>query len=166
MKPSANDVANFEQAVSCHLRALHRFAASLVPLVDADDLVQDALLRAWQRRGDFDPDRGSVRAWLLAFVADQARQRWRRRRQPTIPLDLDLHVDAIAGPDGAPTDVRRAISELAPRQRTAIVLRHYVDLTYAEIAVVMNCSVGTVRSTLHDAHARLHTLLGVPHVQR
>ena len=82
-----------------------RFAVSLSSLDDADDLVQDALTRAWTKRDSFDPARGTARSWLLAIVADRARRRWLRRPTPVLP----------ASPRGRRT--RRARRRPAARDR-------------------------------------------------
>ncbi|WP_375499823.1 RNA polymerase sigma factor [uncultured Jatrophihabitans sp.] len=146
---------------AAHRSTMFRFAVTLSSLDDADDLVQDALARAWTKRAQFDPDRGSLRSWLLAIVADQARSRWRRRR----PVEELLDPGALTVP-GADTstphsaDLHAAIRRLPPRQRAAIVLHHFVDLSVVDAAAVMGCSAGTVKSTLHDARAALAHALG------
>jgi RNA polymerase sigma-70 factor (ECF subfamily) len=150
----------FEQGLRQHLPSMFRFAVSLTARDDAEDVVQDALARAWAKRASFDPDRGSLLGWLLAIVADQARARWRRgsarRSFPVADLgDAPITDDGVEG-----TDLRRAVRELPPRQRTAIVLHHFVDLPVAEVAALMNVSAGTVKSTLHDARAALARELG------
>jgi len=142
--------------------AMRRLAYVLVGPRDADDVVQDAAERAWLKRHTFDPARGSVRPWLLAIVADRARQRWRRPAQ----VWHELHPDALVVTDADPvsTDLGRAVTRLAPRQRAAVVLHYYVDLPVAEVAVLMGCSEGTVKSTLHNARAALERTLGGTYV--
>jgi RNA polymerase sigma factor (sigma-70 family) len=156
--------SDFEAAVIAHIQVMYRLAASLASPNDAEDVVQDALARAWTKRSQFDSSRGSVRTWLLAIVADHARQRWRRRPhmvdasflQPTEPENpnSDTRLDA-----------RRAVAGLPPRQRTAIVLYHYVDLPVIEVANLMGCSPGTVKSTLRDARRALSTTLGASYAR-
>jgi RNA polymerase sigma-70 factor (ECF subfamily) len=135
----------FEQGVRQHLPSMFRFAVSLTTPDDAEDVVQDALARAWAKRATFDPGRGSLLGWLLAIVADQVADIG----------DVPVTDDGVEG-----TDLRRAISALPPRQRTAIVLHHFVDLPVTEVAALMNVSAGTVKSTLHDARAALARELG------
>ena len=152
----AGEVAVLDFAA--HRRSMFRFAVTLSSLDDADDLVQDALARAWTKRAQFDPDRGSQRSWLLAIVADQARGRWRRAR----PVEELVHADALTVPGAGElsTDLQRAIAALPTRQRAAIVLHHFVDLPAAEVADLMGCAPGTVKSTLHDARKALAVALG------
>lgn len=157
----ASATGEFEAWVRPHVAAMRRFAVSLSGLPDADDLVQDALLRAWSKWSQYQPGRGSPTAWLLAIVADRARK-GRLRRHPAPRLD-----DQIGLPAGADLetrlDLRRAINSLPARQRQAIVLHHYVDLSVADVAAIMHCSTGTVKSTLHDGRNNLARQMGDDH---
>ena len=153
---SADDFAAW---VEPHVPAMARFASRLVPSADRDDLVQDALVRAWRRWSTYDGRRGTPLPWLLAIVADQGR-RGRLRSRPTLPVpDPGLHVELAP----ADLDLERAIATLSPRQRTAVDLYYFVDLDVATIAAVMGCAPGTVKATLSQARARLHELLGGDH---
>jgi RNA polymerase sigma factor (sigma-70 family) len=129
-----------------------RFAVSLSSPDDADDLVQDSLARAWTKRATFDPSRGSARSWLLAIVADRARRRWMRRPKPVFP---DASPGEIAEPDARRIDLRRAIAALPQRQRATVYLHYYLDLPVSEVAQVLGCAEGTVKSTLYDARRAL-----------
>lgn len=146
------------QALSVCRPAMRRFAITLVGPNQADDLVQDASERAWRKQKLFDPARGSAQAWLLTIVADQARQRWRRAS----PGWQELHPDALVIPefDSAAVDLARAVASLPARQRAAVVLHYFVDLPVADIAVVLGCAPGTVKSQLHDARTGLEHALG------
>jgi RNA polymerase sigma factor (sigma-70 family) len=149
--------SEFDEWVGPHLDVMRRLAAVIAAGIDPDDIVQEALIRAWKKRSSFDPARGSARTWLLALTADQARRlrsRWR------IWELGDPATAAAAGADpAADLDLRRAIAELSARQRQAVLIVYYVDLSVAEAARTMNCSEGTVKSTLSDARARLAKLL-------
>jgi RNA polymerase sigma-70 factor (ECF subfamily) len=148
---------DFASWVGPHLPAMRRFATVLSSIDDAEDLVQDALTRAWFKWEQFNPDRGSSSGWLLAIVADRARSYWRRR---TPDVRLDRHDLQIADADPVFLDLRKAVNSLPPRQRLAIALYHYVDLSVEDTATVMNCSIGTVKSTLSDARQALRARLG------
>ena len=136
-----------------HLRAMSLLAARLASDAERDDVVQEALIRAWAKRGQYDARRGTPSAWLLAITADQAR-RARRGRRPLLgslpgrvrPIDDEL-------------DLAHAISALSGRQRLAVDCFYFVGLDVAETAAVMRCSEGTVKSTLSDARKRLRKLL-------
>jgi RNA polymerase sigma-70 factor (ECF subfamily) len=154
---------DFAAAVADHGRAMFRLAVTLSSLDDADDLVQDAMARAWKKRDQFDSARGSLRSWLLAIVADQARSRWRRRAAIWEPLDPD--VITASARDELSVDVGRYVAALPPRQRAAVVLYYFVDLSVEDAAALMGCSSGTVKSTLHDARKSLAEAMGATYVQ-
>lgn len=149
---------DFAAWVEPHLVAMNRLAGRLVPPADLEDVVQDSLVRAWQRRSTFDPARGSAAAWLLAIVRDQARRRRTRGPAPT----AQLFERQVAGPVTAREDeaLEAALAALSPRQRLAVDLHYFVGLDVRTCAEVMACAEGTVKATLHQARQRLHTLLG------
>lgn len=135
---------------------LTRFAAVQTAGADREDLLQKTLLRAWASRDQFRPDRGTLRNWLLAIMANESKQSWRnfgrdrplvRLAEPEVPVEADL------------TDVRAAVDRLPRRQRQVIILFYYVDLSVEDVARVVGCSIGTVKSTLHDARRRLEEAL-------
>jgi RNA polymerase sigma factor (sigma-70 family) len=153
------DVANgatdaFAEFVRPHWAAMARLARRLCG-ADWEDVLQDALTLAWRTRTHFDADRGTPRTWLLTLTADQARKN-RRRANPHVVL-VDETVEPAATHD---LDVERAVEALSDRQRIAVELFYFLDLPVADIATVMSCSVGTVKSTLSDARARLRENLG------
>lgn len=147
----------FADALPEHLPSMwwlaHRYARE-----GAEDLVQEALEQAWQRRETFDPSRGSLRTWLLVLVADRCRKS-KRSARPTFELR------DTAAPHGRDADLAvdldRAVATLPPRQRLAVELFYVTGLSVAECGAVMDCATGTVKSTLSDARARLRPLLEV-----
>jgi len=155
------DAAEFAEWTRPALAAMTRLARRLAPNADPDDVVQDALARAWQKRGQYDPGRGTPATWLLAIVADQARAARRTRvRRLRVVDDYAELPDAPAREAGADLDLERAIGRLAERQQLAVHLHYFVGLGVDETAAVMGCSAGTVKSTLFDARTRLRALLG------
>ena len=149
--------AEFDEWVRPHLNHMAHLASRLGGIDARDDLVQDALSRAWRRRETFDPERGSPRTWLLAIVAGEVRRGWRRRPLPQPTFD-----DWRPGSDesvGRKIDIERAVAELPPRQRLAVALHYFVDLRIDDCAEVMGCAPGTVKWLLHDARTRLQPLL-------
>jgi RNA polymerase sigma-70 factor (ECF subfamily) len=140
---------------------MRRLARRLAPHAEPDDLVQDALARGWQKRALFDPAKGTATTWLLAIVADLARASRRTRARWLKVVDDSADVpEAPAVQRDPDVDLERAIAQLAERQQLAVHLHYFVGLGVDETAAVMACSVGTVKSTLFDARARLRTLLG------
>jgi RNA polymerase sigma factor (sigma-70 family) len=157
MTPTSGDFALWVQPA---VLAMTRLAERLAP-GDADDVVQEALSRAWRKWAQFDPARGTPTTWLLAITADQARsaRRGRARRVRLIDDRAELperpSVDRVAD-----LDLDRAIERLPHRQRLAVQLHYFFGLGVEDTAVVMGCTVGTVKSTLFDARQRLRTALG------
>jgi len=136
-----------------HLRAMSLLAARLSSDAERDDVVQEALIRAWTKRAQFDPGRGTPAAWLLAITADQAR-RARRSRRPMLGF-----IPGRVRPIDDELDLAHAVARLSGRQRLAVDCFYFAGLGVAETAAVMRCSEGTVKSTLSDARRRLRNLL-------
>jgi RNA polymerase sigma-70 factor, ECF subfamily len=126
----------------------------------AEDAVQEAVVRAWERsaRGlEFD----SLEAWIATVALNLSRSRLRRliterRSRPKLQPE-----PASTGTADDRLDVRRALAALPRRQREAAVLRYFLDLTTSEIAETMATSEGTVKSQLSKARAHLADALAL-----
>jgi RNA polymerase sigma factor (sigma-70 family) len=154
----------FAALVRPHWAQLASLARRLAPPGQWEDVLQEALSAAWRKRRQFDQSRGSARTWLFAIVADQAYKGHRRTGRPLGQL-LEVTASGADSVDsgaatGAGVDVRRLLARLSRRQRVAIELYYYLGLPVDEVAAVMQCSPGTVKSTLSDARARLRRELG------
>lgn len=134
---------------------------------DAQDLVQEVLLRVRRGLGSYEP--GSMQGWLSrittnAFLDDTRRQR--RRPVGALPDNPDRVIPAAAPADevsaatSLSSDVQRAVEELPDEYRVAVVLCDVIGLSYAEIAESLGVPVGTVRSRIHRGRARLRERLG------
>ena len=144
---SARQDAEFREFMHARWPAMVRLAYGLTGDQGyAEDVAQAAFARAyasWARvRRSNDPD-----AYVRQIVVNENRKRFRKHR---VPEDLhgDLH-DGAAGPQPGPEERQAlldALSRLGPRQRAVIVLRYWLDLSEAETAAALNCSVGTVKS--------------------
>jgi RNA polymerase sigma-70 factor, ECF subfamily len=121
----------------------------------AEELTEEAFVRAfrhWSRVSRLD----RPVAWVYVVACNEARRTWRReQRAPKWSGRERSVVEDAAGTVATVLDVRAALTQLAERQRAAIVLRYFADLPLAEIAVVMGCATGTVKATLHQALDRL-----------
>jgi len=148
---------DFDTWVAPHLPVLSALAAHEVGRAAADDVVQETLLRAWQRRETYDPARGSAKVWLVGVLLDRSRRHRMRRRR--VPDDLPSEPTAQA-PDAADRmDVERAVRQLPARQRQAVVLHYLADLPVAEVATLLHVTEGAVKAQLYDARAKLRHLL-------
>lgn len=156
----------FDAMVETHGRALLRTAFLLTgdPHL-AHDLLQTALVKTWGRwPGIRDDDSGP--AYVRAVMTTTNVAWWRRRWRAEVPTGaLPEHADGTAY-DGVHDrdEIGRALARLTPRQRAAVVLRFYDDLPEAEVATILGCSVGTVKSTTSRALATLRAdlLIGDP----
>jgi RNA polymerase sigma-70 factor (sigma-E family) len=133
----------------------------------AEDLVQSALVKTlarWRSLRHEDPE-GYVRAVMYR----EQISRWRRRRRYQETL-VDSSADLVGSDPHAQTDLRLSMREallrLSPAHRTILVLRYYEDLTETQVATVLGCSVGSVRSRTHRAVSRLRQLLPSPELAR
>lgn len=154
----------FEDVVLPHLDAAYTLARYLVRNAhDAEDIVQDACLRALKYFAGFRGEEGtSARAWLLTIVRNTAHS-WHKRHRPdalTTEFDETEHSDAVVHdhPDAKET-LARALERLAPEFREVIVLRELQGLSYKEISDVAGVPVGTVMSRLSRARSRLQEAL-------
>lgn len=124
----------------------------------AADVVQEAFARALRGRHGF-RGQGSLEAWVWRTVTNVAlTQRRRAAATDAEPLDGE----AEAPPNGSAEkwpELRAAIALLPERQRQALFLRHYAELSYDEIAEVLGVARGTVSATLHAAHTSLRRAL-------
>ena len=121
----------------------------------AEDLVQTALSKAWfaWSRIEGTPD-AYVRRIMVNTYATWWRRKW-RGEEPTEQLPERTAGDGGAGALDDRTDLWRAIGRLPRRQRAVVVLRFYEDLSEADTAALLGCSVGTVKSQLSRALAKL-----------
>ena len=140
----------FAAAVRPFLPVMNRLAVRLSPAGTFEDVVQEALLRAWAHRRQFNAARGSLLTWLLTIVAHEARRAARQRRLP-----VRLAGSVREAPPEDRLDIEAATAKLPERQRLTVDCFYYVGLSVAQTAAVMGCSEGTVKSALSDARKRL-----------
>jgi RNA polymerase sigma-70 factor (sigma-E family) len=148
---------SFTEYVRARYGELLRFAHVLTgePYLAAD-LVQDALERvgiSWRRIERQDDPEGYVRRIIVNRYLNRFRSLRRERLVATVP---DVGYQPAEPADGA---MWQLLATLPPRQRAVLVLRYYADLSEAEIANVLGCSVGTVKSNASRAMAKLRTCL-------
>ncbi|GIH93802.1 SigE family RNA polymerase sigma factor [Planobispora siamensis] len=161
----AAEERRFRDFVSARSPALMRLAYLLTggDQHAAEDLLQSALARTATRwRTVEEPE-----AYVRRAMYRQQVSWWRRRRETTFAEPPERGEDDATSGVELRIVMRRALSRLTSRQRSVLVLRYYEDLPEAEVAAILGCSVGTVRSTTHRSLARLRTLapeLREPHV--
>jgi RNA polymerase sigma-70 factor (ECF subfamily) len=165
---------DFEREVMPHLRLLYGVALRMARAEDeAEDLVQEAVLRAYRFWDSFEAGT-NCKAWLLRILTNAFRNRYREREREQEILDevesCDAHLGQFQGlsPSDAESalfgrmlsrDVEKALAALPAEFRLPVILADLEDLSYKEIAEVMECPAGTVMSRLYRGRKLLQKLL-------
>ncbi|MEU4513663.1 SigE family RNA polymerase sigma factor [Nonomuraea wenchangensis] len=151
--------AAFTAFLDAHQRPLLRLCYLLTGEVHlAEDLLQSVLVRMlarWPKLRHIDHlDAYARKALVNQYIS------WRRRRRSGEVLSAELPERAHSSEDSAVLRIvlRQALMRLTPKQRAVLVLRFYEDRTEREVADLLGCSVGTVKSQAHHALARLRAL--------
>lgn len=165
--------AQFETEALVHLDALYGLGLRLTggDAARAEDLVQDAILKAYRAWGDFRLGT-NCRAWLMTILRNTFINEFRRQQRRPNAVEFDEVADRSVFADVKAEDpegefferiiddeVIRAIDDLPAEFRVAIVLSDLEGLSYQEVAEVMGIPVGTVKSRLFRARKRLQTQL-------
>jgi RNA polymerase sigma-70 factor (ECF subfamily) len=152
------ELTAFEQLVDRHRPTVVRVAARIVGADDAEDVSQDAFLRAFHRLEHFRGD-APFRSWLLRITHNAALDHLRRRRaEPVDPETLDAAEESPSRPPADRLELReriegleRKLRGLSPQHRVVLVLRDAEGLTYEEIADITDTPLGSVKGRLHRA---------------
>ncbi len=158
----AGDTTAFDTLVTRHRRTVYQVCYRLVNHhEDAADLTQDTFVRAWKALGTF---RGQARfsTWIYRIAVNVSLNRVSLKTPKTDVVDFDLVADVRQPAPGAAIDaqerqamVRKAVQSLPPRQRTALILRTYHELSHQEVADIVGTSVGAVKANVFHALANL-----------
>lgn len=134
---------------------------------DAADAVHDAFATVLEKPASYDGKKGPLKPWFLRVVRNRCIDLLRKRRPGGVEIDL------LTAPGAMPDEsleaverdlaLQRALAMIKPEQRQIVVLRDYLDLSYAEIAAVLDTAPGTVMSRLHRARMALKDKLEDTH---
>ena len=155
------ETAAFERDLRPLLQRSGAYAVSLLrERKDAEDAVQQAALQAWQRRAQFN-DQLPFKAWWFAILRNYCLDELRRKKRASVAVSAE---DAnLASPaDESVLDrvaLERAMEQLSEMHREVLRLRYYGDLTYEEMARVLDIPTGTIMSRLHLARKALAALI-------
>jgi RNA polymerase sigma-70 factor (ECF subfamily) len=146
----------FLDEIEPHRRDLYRYCRGLTGSVwDAEDLVQEALLRAFAKLAELHWDVANPRAWLFTVATNVWRDRMRKDEPHALPGDFD----AAAREEPARPEVREALLELArtlpAQERAALLMKDVFDFSLEETARALATSTGAVKAALHRGRARL-----------
>ncbi|MGE4132508.1 MAG: RNA polymerase sigma factor [Bdellovibrionales bacterium] len=152
--------ASFEALVHRHQKFLLKVVVRMTrDLNVAEDVVQEAFIKAYRRLGLFE-GRSSFRSWLYQIAINTARNRFRRQHRESIGTDsLEISVESSSEAELMATDVRAVIQSevdrLPDRQREALSLRVFEDLSFKEIADIMKCPYDTAKANYRHALLKL-----------
>ncbi|MFB0612513.1 sigma-70 family RNA polymerase sigma factor [Aurantiacibacter poecillastricola] len=160
---SAQDKRDFKRELTEVVPHLRAFARGLCGRPDmADDLVQEALLKAWAAQERFEPGT-SMRAWTFvilrnAYLTDMRRNRFRGEYDETVAERI---LTAPAGQEEPLhlSDLHRALLTLPPERREALLLVGAGGFSYEEAANICGCAVGTIKSRVGRARAALSSMM-------
>lgn len=152
-------------------RTFHLAYGLLGDPVEAEEAAQDALAYALLNIKRYDPERASFATWLRTITVSRCRDRYRRRRLPSLPLSTWLQrgqdwVDTAPGPEHIAvlsetrSRVWQAVQNLKPPLREAILLRYWAGHTYKEMAEILGCPLRTAQSRVRLAFEQLQAALG------
>lgn len=154
--------AQFYDATAGYAQALARRMASAA---DLEDVLADAYLQVWRKAGSFDAARGSAVTWLLLIVRSRALDLLRKPREEQLDEDApDVPADDAGPPDLLETTqgsaaLHAALAQLGAKERWALSLAYYRDMSHAQIAAHTGMPLGTVKSLINRAQEKLRTLM-------
>jgi RNA polymerase sigma-70 factor (ECF subfamily) len=154
----------FRKGLISALPNLRYFALSLTRDSElAADLVQDTILRAWDKRASFELGT-NLNAWLFTILRNAVYSAYRRGKHEVEDSGGEHAASLRTNPDQADKlhvqDLQKALARLAPDQREALLLVGAEGLSYEEAAAICACPIGTIKSRVNRARIRLAELLG------
>ena len=157
----------FTQELESVLPELRGYARMLSRDRDiADDIVQNACLKAWTARKTFDPIKGSFKAWMFTITRNEFIQYMRKSKRTDFyaPSDLEnwLVEDCQITNRATCSEVIRELFLLPPDQRDVFILVVAVGYSYEEAANICDCEIGTLKSRINRARKKLTAALNAP----
>ena len=158
---------DFEELVELHSEELFAFLwRMLSDTKDAQDCLQDSFLRAYRAYSRLD-EKANTRAWLYKIASNTALTQLKRNnrqqveaaileeRVPSQDIPVDKHLEQSDALDG----VHKATLALPHKQRAALMMRKYQDMTYKEISLALNCSEESARANVYQGLRKLRKVL-------
>jgi RNA polymerase sigma-70 factor (ECF subfamily) len=160
----SSETPDFQAGLAALVPNLRAFARTLSGNADAaDDLVQETLVKAWRSRASFTPG-SNLKAWLFTILRNTFLSERRRRKfevhdiggkfseQLSVNGDQSDHMDLL--------DFAKAFAQLPHEQREALTLVGAEGFSYEDAALTCGCAVGTIKSRVNRARAKLAEMLG------
>ncbi|PZQ52485.1 MAG: RNA polymerase subunit sigma [Rhodovulum sulfidophilum] len=160
-----DEIPTFKQAMLAALPSLRAFALSLSGRADrADDLVQEAVMKAWAKQNDFKLGT-NMQAWLVTILRNTYYSQMRKRGREVQDSEGTFTARLSVAPahDGVMdmADFRRALASLPDDQREALLLVGASGFSYEQAAGICGCAVGTIKSRVSRARSRLQDVLKI-----
>ena len=160
-----HDQNAFSHLVDRHLIALHGFAQRMLgnPM-DAEDIIQETFIRVWQKANLWQPKSAKVTTWLHQIVYHLCIDHQRRQKNTLV----DITTVELIAPQQPSTDcqqskvviqVKAALQKLPDNQRSALILSHYQEMPYQQVAAVLGISLAAVESLITRARRNLRKSL-------
>jgi RNA polymerase sigma factor (sigma-70 family) len=147
----------FQRFLDEHREDVYRFLVALVGRQEAEDCFQETFLAALRAYPRLRPA-SNLRAWVLTIAHRKALDALRAQNRRAVPM-AELPEGLVEGPEVSDGSVWRAVGALPPRQRAGVVLRHFFDLPYRDIARVTGTSEAAARQSVRMAAKRLREVL-------
>lgn len=150
----------YSELVKRHQKALLRMALRFVKDLDvAEDVVQESFIKAYEKLNLFE-GRASFKSWLFQIAVNTAKNKLRENKRSTTDIDnIHIAVGAVAENQLVNTalafEIQSEVDKLPVRQKTALVLRVYEDLSFKEIAEIMDCPYDTAKANYRHALVKL-----------
>jgi len=167
---ATGDAAAFERFYDQTNAYAQALARRMLGAIDVDDVVADAYFQTWRDARQFDDSRGSPVTWLLTIVRSRALDLLRHlKASPECPCDDDVADQAEATASFAPPDLlsgieaasrlHAALATLSAQERWVLALAYYRELTHREVCAQTGLPLGTVKSLILRAQAKLRSIL-------
>lgn len=154
----AGDQRAFEEIFESHKNLVYKAAFLILNDVEeAEDALQEVFLKAYRALGTFDPSKGAFTTWLYRITVNHCLSQRRKfiRFLGSRESKTGLEASFLDREVGEADALRDALSRLGPKLRAVLVLRFFLDLSYAEIAQVLVVPLGTVKSRLNLALTKM-----------
>jgi RNA polymerase sigma factor (sigma-70 family) len=154
---SAGDADSFAALIEPLLDPAYRMAAvMLADRSSAEDVVQEASIKAWRKLRQLRGDLKSLRPWFLSIVANECRMAKRQRWWSVLKL-ADVPASSPGPDQGGSSDLHQALLRLTPEERLPLVLHFYLDLPIDEVAQALRVSPSAAKSRIYRAAKRLRS---------
>jgi RNA polymerase sigma factor (sigma-70 family) len=176
VRRSLDEPEAFTELFDRYADEVHRYAARRLGSAAADDVMAEAFMVAFARRGRFDLSRPDARPWLLGIATNLIRghrrtelRRWRAMARAAAAGGEEPEAERVAArltAQAVRRELAAALALLSPDQRDALLLYAWAELDYQEIAEALDVPIGTVRSRLHRARGVLREALAATGLQQ